>query len=111
MRTFLTVALAGMFALGIIGIALAQENAPQSQRPNQGRPVIHGPRSIDQELDHLTKDLELTENSGNRSNPCFRSTTTGFRRFSTRIQASHVKTLARRSTRSATKRTMKLKRC
>ena len=69
MRTFLTVALAGMFALGIIGIALAQENAPQSQRPNQGRPVIHGPRSIDQELDHLTKDLELTENQRKQVKP------------------------------------------
>jgi len=31
-------------------------------RPNQARPAIHGPRSIDQELDHLTKDLELTPN-------------------------------------------------
>jgi hypothetical protein len=31
-------------------------------RPNQGRPAIHGPRSFDQEPDHLTKDLELTPN-------------------------------------------------
>ena len=51
-----------MLALGMTGIAMAQENAPQPQGPNQTRPGIHGPRSIDQELDHLTKDLELTPN-------------------------------------------------
>jgi Spy/CpxP family protein refolding chaperone len=59
MRTFLPVGLIAMLALGIISIALAQENAPQPHGPNQA-PAIHGPRSIDQELDHLTKDLELT---------------------------------------------------
>ena len=60
MRTFFIVALTGMLALGMTGIAMAQENAPQPQGPNQARQGIHGPRSIDQELDHLTKDLELT---------------------------------------------------
>jgi Spy/CpxP family protein refolding chaperone len=49
-----------MLALGMSGIAMAQGQAPQPQGPNQARPAIHGPRSIDQELDHLTKDLELT---------------------------------------------------
>ena len=49
-----------MLALGMTGIAMAQENAPQPQGTNQARQGIHGPRSIDQELDHLTKDLELT---------------------------------------------------
>jgi Spy/CpxP family protein refolding chaperone len=49
-----------MLAVGVTGIAVAQEQAPQPQGPNQARPAIHGPRSIDQELDHLTKDLELT---------------------------------------------------
>jgi periplasmic protein CpxP/Spy len=57
MRTLL---ITGMFALGMTGIAMAQEHAPQSQGPNQSPLAIHGPRSIDQELDHLTKDLELT---------------------------------------------------
>ena len=38
MRTFFTVGLTSLFALGMTGIALAQENAPQSQRPNQGTP-------------------------------------------------------------------------
>jgi Spy/CpxP family protein refolding chaperone len=60
MRTFLTVGLTGMLALGMTGIAMAQENAPPPRGPNQSRPAIHGPRSMDQELDHLTKDLELT---------------------------------------------------
>jgi Spy/CpxP family protein refolding chaperone len=60
MRTFFIVGLTGILALGITGIALAQESAPQTQAQNQARPAIHGPGSIDQELDHLTKDLELT---------------------------------------------------
>ena len=50
MRTFLTLAFTGVLALSVTGIAAAQDN---TRRP-------HGPRSIDQELDHLTKDLELT---------------------------------------------------
>jgi hypothetical protein len=41
-----------MLALGMTGIAMAQENALQPPGPNQARPGIHGPRSIDQELDH-----------------------------------------------------------
>jgi Spy/CpxP family protein refolding chaperone len=60
MRTFFTVGITGMLAVGVTGIAMAQEQAPQPQGPNQARPAIHGPRSIDQELDHLTKALELT---------------------------------------------------
>jgi periplasmic protein CpxP/Spy len=56
------VGLTGMLALGMTGIAMAQEHAPQPQGANQARQGIHGPRSIDQELDHLTKDLELTAN-------------------------------------------------
>ena len=60
MRTFLTLELVFMLSLGIIGIALAQENPPQPPGPNRAGQAIHGLRSIDQELDHLTKDLELT---------------------------------------------------
>jgi hypothetical protein len=55
MRTFFTIGLTGMLALGMTGIAIAQEHESQPQG-------IHGPRSIDQELDHLTKDLELAPN-------------------------------------------------
>jgi hypothetical protein len=60
MRTFFIVALTGTLTLGMAGIAMAQENASQSQTPNQAHHGIQGPRSIDQELDHLTRALELT---------------------------------------------------
>jgi periplasmic protein CpxP/Spy len=69
MRNFFTVGLTGVLALGMTAIARAQENAPQSQGPNQARQGIHGPRSIDQELDHLTKDLELTPNQRKQVRP------------------------------------------
>jgi hypothetical protein len=46
MRTFLTFGLTGMLALGMTGIAMAQENEPRPQGPNQSRQGIHGPRSI-----------------------------------------------------------------
>ena len=58
-----------MLALGMTGIAMAQENEPRPQGPNQSRQGIHGPRSIDQELDHLTKDLELTPNQRKQIRP------------------------------------------
>ena len=69
MRTFFTAGLAGLFALGMTGITMAQENAPQPRGPDQARPGIHGPRSIDQELDHLTKDLKLTPNQRKQIRP------------------------------------------
>jgi Spy/CpxP family protein refolding chaperone len=69
MRTFFTVGLTGILALGMAGIAIAQENSPQPQKSNQTRPGIHGPRSIDEELDHLTKDLELTPNQRKQIRP------------------------------------------
>jgi Spy/CpxP family protein refolding chaperone len=47
MRTLLALAF-------IVGAGMAQ------QAQTQAAPPIHGPRSIDQELDHLTKNLELT---------------------------------------------------
>jgi periplasmic protein CpxP/Spy len=69
MRSFLTVGLAGILALWMTGIATAQENAPRSQGPDPARQGIHGPRSIDQELDHLTKELELTPNQRKQVRP------------------------------------------
>jgi Spy/CpxP family protein refolding chaperone len=59
MRVLFTVGLTAMLVLEMTGIAIAQENASQSPGANQA-PGIHGPRSIDEELNHLTKDLELT---------------------------------------------------
>ena len=50
--------------LGMAGAALAQDNTQDkgSQQPSAGQQLqhIHTPRSIDQELARLTKDLELT---------------------------------------------------
>ena len=69
MRSLFTVGLIGMLALGMTGIAMAQENAPQPQGPNQARQGMQAPRSIDQELDHLTKDLELTPNQRKQIRP------------------------------------------
>ena len=58
-----------MLALAMSGIAMAQENAPPTQGPNQARQGIRGPRTIDQELDHLTEDLELTPNQRKQIRP------------------------------------------
>jgi protein CpxP len=69
MRTSFAIGLTGMLALGIAGIAMGQEHAPQPPGPEQARQGIHGPRSIDQELDHLTKDLELTANQRKQIRP------------------------------------------
>jgi Spy/CpxP family protein refolding chaperone len=69
MRVFFIVGLTGMIALEMTGIATAQEHPPQPPGPNQARPGIHGPRSIDQELDHLTKDLELTADQQKQIRP------------------------------------------
>jgi protein CpxP len=67
MRSFFTVGLTGILALGmIVGIAMGQENASQPQGGNQG---IHAARAIDQELDHLTRDLELTPNQRKQIGP------------------------------------------
>jgi protein CpxP len=54
-----------MLLLGITGRAVAQDNAAQdngTQQPSARQQLqhIHTPKSIDQELARLTKDLELT---------------------------------------------------
>jgi len=69
MRIYFAAGLTGMLALGMTGIAIAQEHAPQPQGPNQTLQGIHGPRSIDQELDHLTTDLELSANQRKQIRP------------------------------------------
>jgi Spy/CpxP family protein refolding chaperone len=60
MRTFLTLAFNCVLALGITGVAMAQDNASRPQGATQELQKIHTARSMDEELDHLTKDLELT---------------------------------------------------
>ena len=69
MRTFLAIELTVMLSLGIVGVASAQENPPQPPGPNRAGPAIHGLRSIDQELDHLTKDLQLTSQQRKQIRP------------------------------------------
>jgi hypothetical protein len=49
-----------MLMLGMSHAAVAQDSAVQSPSARQELQAIYTPRSIDQELDHLTKDLELT---------------------------------------------------
>ena len=55
-----TLAFGVMFLLGIAGTAVAQDNEAEQPSARQQLQHIHTPQSIDQELAHLTKDLELT---------------------------------------------------
>ena len=55
-----TLATGVMLMLGVAGPALAQDNGAQQPSARQQLQHIHTPQSIDQELDHLSKDLELT---------------------------------------------------
>ena len=61
---FFTLASGAMLMLGIAGPgvaqAVAQDNGAQQPSARQQLQHIHTPQSIDQELAHLTKDLELT---------------------------------------------------
>lgn len=56
----LILAIGVMLLMGSTGAASAQQTATQQQGSGQDRHAIHSMRSIDMELDHLTKDLELT---------------------------------------------------
>jgi periplasmic protein CpxP/Spy len=55
-----TLAYGGMLVLGMVHSAVAQDNAAQQTPARQQLQQIHTPQSIDQELAHLAKDLELT---------------------------------------------------
>ncbi len=46
--------------LGMAGVGMAQDNGVQEPSARQQLQHIHTPQSVDQELAHLTKDLELT---------------------------------------------------
>jgi len=46
--------------LGVAGYAIAQDNGAPQPLARQQLQQMHTPRSFDQELTHLTKDLELT---------------------------------------------------
>ena len=59
-RLTLGVTLSVAVALATANSITAQENVSQPQATDPATRWIHGPRSIDKELDHLTKELELT---------------------------------------------------
>jgi DNA anti-recombination protein RmuC len=69
MRTLSTLAFSSVLALGINGVAMAQDSAPQPQESSQAHQGIRSPRSIDQELDHLTQDLALTADQQRQIRP------------------------------------------
>ena len=64
-----TLAYGVMLMLGITGTAVAQDNAAQQPSARQQLQNIHTPQSIDQELAHLTKDLELTSQQQQQVRP------------------------------------------
>jgi hypothetical protein len=64
-----TLAYGLMLTLGIAGAAIAQDNGAQQPSARQQLQHIHTPQSIDQELAHLTKDLELTSQQQQQVRP------------------------------------------
>jgi periplasmic protein CpxP/Spy len=64
-----TLAYGVMLMLGIAGAAVAQDNGAQQPSARQQLQHIHTPQSIDQELAHLTKDLELTSEQQQQVRP------------------------------------------
>jgi periplasmic protein CpxP/Spy len=56
----LTLANGVMLVLGIAGLAVAQDSGAQQPSAREQLQHIHTPRSLDQELARLTKDLKLS---------------------------------------------------
>jgi len=94
-----------MLMIGMASFAVAQDNGPQQPSAREQLQHMHGPRSIDQELAHLTKDLELTPKQQQQVRPLLQDTMTRFRRRSTRIRTPRGRSLRLRFMLSATKRT------
>ena len=65
----LTVANGVMLLLGMVGPAVAQDNEAQQPSAREQLQHVYTPRSIDQELAHLTKDLELTPEQQQKVRP------------------------------------------
>lgn len=59
-KTSLTLACGIIFVLGMADAAAAQDKGEQEPSARQRLQQIHSPRSMDEELAHLTKDLELS---------------------------------------------------
>ena len=64
-----TLAYGVMLMLGIASAAIAQDNGAEQPSARQQLQHIHTPQSIDQELAHLTKDLELTSQQRQQVRP------------------------------------------
>ena len=64
-----TLAYGVMLMFGIAGAAVAQDNGAEQPSARQQLQHIHTPQSIDQELAHLTKDLELTSQQRQQVRP------------------------------------------
>src|ERR1700730_2117734 len=64
-----TLAYGVMLILAIAGAAAAQDNGAEQPSARQQLQHIHTPQSIDQELAHLTKDLELTSEQQQQVRP------------------------------------------
>jgi predicted HTH transcriptional regulator len=58
-----------MLMLGITGAAVAQDNGAAQPSARQQLQHVHTPLSIDQELAHLTKDLELNSQQQQQVRP------------------------------------------
>ena len=64
-----TLAYGLMLMLGFAGAAAAQDNGAEQPSARQQLQHIHTAQSIDQELAHLTKDLELTSEQQQQVRP------------------------------------------
>ena len=64
-----TLAYGLMLILGFAGAAAAQDNGAEQPSARQQLQHIHTAQSIDQELAHLTKDLELTSEQQQQVRP------------------------------------------
>jgi hypothetical protein len=64
-----TLAFGVMLVLGIASAAIAQDDGAQQPSARQQLQHINTPQSIDQELAHLTKDLELTSEQQQQVRP------------------------------------------
>jgi periplasmic protein CpxP/Spy len=58
--TYVALTYVVILVLGMAGPAVAQDNEAQKPSAREQPQHVHTPRSIDRELTHLTKDLELS---------------------------------------------------